>query len=72
MKTIESIICRIDEFSWMMSCFLKDSELFILFAENRQFFLKTSVIFILLTFMYLVSLESVSKEPAQLIIVADH
>ena len=37
--------------SWV-SCLLKDSELFILFAENRQIPLKISVIPILLTFMY--------------------
>ena len=35
---------------------LKDSELFILFAENRQILLKISVIPILLAFIYLVAL----------------
>ena len=38
-----------DELSWL---FLKDSELFILFAENSQILLKISVIPIFLTFMY--------------------
>ena len=39
--------------SWV-GCLLKDSELFILFAENSQILLKISVIPILLTFMCLV------------------
>ena len=38
--------------SWI-SCLLKDSDLFVLFAENSQILLKISVIPILLTFMYL-------------------
>ena len=37
--------------------FEDDSELFILFAENSQIFLKISVIPILLTFIYLVALN---------------
>ena len=71
----ESIICRNDELNWTMSwvgCSLKDSELFVSFAENSQIPLKISVIPILLTFMYLVVLESVSKQPTQLIIAADN
>ena len=55
-----SIMCRNDELSSMMSwvgCLLKDSELFILFAENSQILLKISVIPILLTFIYLVALN---------------
>ena len=52
----------------MMSCLLKDSELFILFAENSQILLKISFIRIFLTFMYLVALKSVSKQPTQLIV----
>ena len=54
------IMCRNDEWSLMMSwvdCLLKDSVLFILFAENSQILLKISVIPILLTFMYLVALN---------------
>ena len=50
--TSESIICRNDLLSLMMSwvgCLLKDSELFILFAENSQILIKISVIPILLT-----------------------
>ena len=53
-------MCRNDELSSTISwvgCLLKDSELFILFAENRQFLLKISVIHILLTFIYLVALN---------------
>jgi len=42
--------------SWI-GCLLTDSELFILFAEKSQIFLKFSVIPILLTFMYLVALN---------------
>ena len=51
-----TIMCRNDELSSTMSwvgCLLKDSELFILFAENSQILLKISVIPILLTFIYL-------------------
>ena len=54
------LVCRNDELSSMMSwvgCLLKDSELFILFAENSQMLLKISVIPILLTFFYLVALN---------------
>ena len=53
-------MCRSDELSSSMSCvgcLLKDSELFILFAENRQILLKNFVIPILLTFIYLVALN---------------
>ena len=53
-------MCRNDELSSTMSwvsCLLKDSELFILFAENSQILLKISVIHILLTFIYLVALN---------------
>ena len=42
--------------SWV-GCLLKDSKLFILFAENSQIHLKISVIPILLTFIYLVALN---------------
>ena len=50
---------------------LKDSEIFILFADNNQILLKISVIPILLTFVYLVfSTWFVSKQPTQLIIAA--
>ena len=38
-------------------CLLPDSELFILFAENSQIFLKISDIPILLTFIYLIALN---------------
>ena len=41
--------------SWA-GCLLTDSELFILFAENSQIFIKISVIPILLTFTYQVAL----------------
>ena len=51
-----------------VGCLLKESELFILFAENSQILLKISIIPILLTFVYLVALESVSKQPTQLIV----
>ena len=53
-----TIMCRNDKLSSTMSwvnCFLKDSEFFILFAENSQMLLKISVIPILLTFIYLVA-----------------
>ena len=53
-----TIMCRNDELSLTMSWvffLLKDSELFILFAENSQILFKISVIPILLTFMYLVA-----------------
>ena len=42
--------------SWI-GCLLTDSEVFILFAENGQILLKISVILVLLTFMYLVTLN---------------
>ena len=51
-KISESIICRNDELSSTIGCLLKDSELFILFAENSQILLKIYVIPILLTFKY--------------------
>ena len=68
-------MCRNDELSSTMSwvgCLLKDSELFILFAENSQILLKISVIPILLTFIYLVALNLLvnNYRPTQLIIVA--
>ena len=53
-------MCRNDELSLTMSwvgCLLKDSELFILFAENSQNLLKISVIPILLTLIYLEALN---------------
>ena len=64
-------MCRNDELSSTMSwvgCLLTDSELFVLFAENSQIFLKISGIPIILTFTYLVALESVGKQPTQLIV----
>ena len=42
--------------SWV-GCLLKNSELFIWFAENSQILLKISVVPILLTFIYLVALN---------------
>ena len=51
-----------------VGCLLKDSELFVLFAENSQILLKISVIPILFTFMYFGSTKSVSKQPTQLIV----
>ena len=67
-----TIMCRNDELSSTMSwvgCLLKDSELFILFAENSQILLKISVIPILLTLIYLVALNLLnSKQPTQLIV----
>ena len=59
-ETFVTIMCPNDELSSTMSwvgCLLKDSELFILFAENSQILLKISVIPILLTFIYLVALN---------------
>jgi hypothetical protein len=47
-------MCPNDELSWL---FTTRSEIFNLFAENSQILLKTSVIPILLTFMYLVALN---------------
>ena len=65
---IVTIMCRNDKLSLTLSwvsCLLKDSELFTLFAENSQILLKIAVIPILLKFIYLVS---VSKQPTQLIV----
>jgi hypothetical protein len=59
-KTSVTIVSRNDELSSTMSwvgCLLKDSELFILFVWNIQIHLKISVIPILLTFSYLVTLN---------------
>ena len=54
--------------SWV-GCLLKDSEFFVLFAEDSQIHLKISVIPILFTFMHLVNnTKSVSKQPTQLIV----
>ena len=53
--------------SWV-GCLLKNSELFILFAENSQILLKISVVPILLTGFILVALESVIKQLTQLIV----
>ena len=79
MKTIVTIMCRNDELSLRMSwvgCLLKDSELFILFAENSQILLKTSGGPTFLTFIYLVALNSDwtnSTHPqTQLIIAPDN
>ena len=44
-----------DELSWLFT--IKDSALFVLFAENSEILLKISVIPILLTFMYLSALN---------------
>ena len=55
LDTNVTIICRNDELSWMFTK-IKDSELFILDAENSQIRLKIYVIPILLTFIYLVVL----------------
>ena len=60
--------------SWV-GCLRKDSELFTLFTENSQIILRISDIPILLTFMYLIALESVGKtnsthRPTQLFIAA--
>ena len=49
-------------------CLLKDSELFILFAENSQILHKIFVIPILLTFIYLVALYLLVNQPTQLIV----
>ena len=54
------LLCDNYELSSMTSwvgCLLKDSDLFILFAENSQIHVKISVIPILLTFIYLVALN---------------
>ena len=58
-KPFVTIMCHNDELSYTMirvNCLLKDSEFFILFAENSQILLKISIIPILLTFIYLVAL----------------
>ena len=55
-----TIMYRSDELSLTMccvGCFLPDSGLFILFAENYQILLKNAVIPIFLTFKYLVALD---------------
>ena len=52
----------------LIGCLLKDSELFILFAEKSQILLKISIIPILLTFILSGSTSSVSKQPTQLIV----
>ena len=61
--------------SWV-GCLLKDSEHFILLAENSQILLKISVIPILLTFIYLVALNllvnKVSTHRLTQLIVAAH
>ena len=60
-------MCRNEELSLTMSwigCLLKDSELFILFAEISHIFLKIYIIPILLTG----SIQSVGKQPTQLIV----
>ena len=54
--TFVTIMCRNDEFFWQWVELLTDAELFILFSENSQIILKSSVNPILLTFMYLVAL----------------
>ena len=64
-KLIFATLAYISRYVWqlcatMMSwvgCLLKDSKLFILFAENSQILLKISVIPILLTIIYLVALN---------------
>ena len=53
--------------SWV-GCLLKDSVLFVLFAENSQILLKISVIPILFNFHVSGSTKSVSKQPTQLIV----
>ena len=66
-----TIMCPNDELSWTISWvgyLLKDSDLFILFAENSQILLKISVIPICLTFHLFGSTLSVSKQQTQLII----
>ena len=58
--TSVTIMSPNDELSSTMNwvgCLLKDSELFILFAENSQILVKISVLPILLTFIYLVALN---------------
>ena len=55
-----TIMCRNEDLSSSMiwvGCLLKDSELFILFAENSQPLLNISVIPLLLIFIYLVALN---------------
>ena len=55
----------------VFGCFLKHSELFILFAENSQI-LKISVIPILLTFIYLVALNLLNSKQSTQLIIAEH
>ena len=61
--------------SWF-GCLLKDSELFILFAENSQILLKIYIIPIFSTFTYLVALNLLvvnsTHLPTRLIIAADN
>ena len=60
-----------DELIWMVTKRFRafyESPLLILFAENGQFLLTISVIPILLTFMYLVALNLLVKQPTQLIV----
>ena len=55
-----TIMYRNNELSSTMSwvgCFLKDSELFIVFAKNSRILLKISVNPIILNFMYLIALN---------------
>ncbi len=60
-----TIMCRNDELSSTMSwvgCLQKDSELFVLFAENGEILLKISVVPILLTFVVLVALNLLGNQ----------
>ena len=60
MPSCVTVMCGNDELNSTMTwvgCLLKDTELFIQFAENSQILLKISVIPILLTFIYLVALN---------------
>ena len=68
LETIVTIMCHNDELSSTMSwvgCLLKDSKLFILFAENSQILLKISVILNLLTFIYIMGVyrEQIGTDP---------
>ena len=58
-------MCRYDELS---CCLLKDSELFILFAENSQILLKISVIPIFLTFIYLIANNQLNSSLRHIIV----
>ena len=66
-KSIQVIQLSAAMMSWV-GCLLKNSELFIWFAENSQILLKISVVRIFLTGLNLVALESVSKKRTQLIV----